>query len=114
MALYRVTGKHGAVVRAGPETSSALVGTVPVLEVVRALDVQTHSKGVERVKVEGAAMVGWVSRRLLEKADAKQSRDLKIAVEGKDGDTLLKRLAVEAEPGPESGVQRSVHAAGPA
>jgi hypothetical protein len=99
MALYRVTGKHGAVVRDGPETSSALVGTVSVLEVVRALDVQTNSKGVERVKVEGAAMVGWVSRRLLEKADAKQSRDLKIAVEWKDGDTLLKRLAVEAEPG---------------
>ena len=87
--LYRVTGKHGAVVRGGPETSSALVGTIPVLEVVRALDVQTNSKGVERVKVEGAAMVGWVSRRLLEKADAKQSRDLKIAVEWKDGATLL-------------------------
>ena len=99
MALYRVTGKHGAVVRDGPETSSALVGTVPVLEVVRALDVQTNSKGVERVKIEGAAMVGWVSRRLLEKADAKKSKDLKIAVEWKDGDTLLKRLAVEAEPG---------------
>ena len=97
--LYRVTGKHGAVVRDGPETSSALVGTVPVLEVVRALEATTNSKGVERVKVEGAAMVGWVSRRLLEKADAKQSKDLKIAVEWKDGDTLLKRLAVEAEPG---------------
>ena len=65
--FYRVTGKHGAVVRDGPETSSALVGTVPVLEVVRALDVQTNSKGVERIKVEGAAMVGWVSRRLLER-----------------------------------------------
>ena len=45
--LYRVTGKHGAVVRAGAETSSALIGTVPVLEVVKALDVQTNSKGVE-------------------------------------------------------------------
>jgi hypothetical protein len=96
--LYRVSGKHGAVVRDGPETSSALVGTVPVLEVVKALDVQTNSKGVERVRIEGAAMTGWVSRRLLEKADAKKSRDLKIAVEWKDGDTLLKRLAVEAEP----------------
>ena len=45
--FYRVTGKHGAVVRAGAETSSALIGTVPVLEVVKALDVQTNSKGVE-------------------------------------------------------------------
>ncbi len=97
--LYRVSGKHGAVVRAGPETSSALVGTLPVLEVVKALDVQTNSKGVERVRIEGATMSGWVSRRLLEKADAKKSKDLKIAVEWKDGDTTLKRLAVEAEPG---------------
>ena len=85
--LYRVTGKHGAVVRDGPETSSALVGTVPVLEVVKALEATTNSKGVERIKVEGATMSGWVSRRLLEKADAKKSKDLKIAVEWKDGDT---------------------------
>ena len=99
MQLYRVSGKHGAVVRDGPETSSALVGTVPVLEVVRALEATTNSKGVERIKVEGATMSGWVSRRLLEKADAKKSKDLKIAVEWKDGDTTLKRLAVEAEPG---------------
>ena len=96
---YRVTGKHGAVVRDGPETSSALVGTVPVLELVKALEATTNSKGVERIKVEGATMTGWVSRRLLEKADAKKSKDLKIAVEWKDGDTTLKRLAVEAEPG---------------
>ncbi len=99
MALYRVTGKHGAVVRDGPETSSALVGTVPVLEVVKALEATTNSKGVERLKIEGATTSGWVSRRLLEKADARKSKDLKIAVEWKDGDALLKRLAVEAEPG---------------
>ena len=108
--MYRVTGKNGAVVREGLEASSAVVGALAVLEIVTALEAKTNSKGVERVRVEGA-LSGWVSRRLLERADAKQSKHTMLAVEWKDGPTTLKRLAVEAEPGATvNDVKRSLEA----
>ena len=96
--------------REGLEASSAVVGALAVLEVVTALEAKTNSKGVERVRVEGA-LSGWVSRRLLEKADAKTSKHTMLAVEWKDGTTTLKRLAVEAEPGATvNDVKRSLEA----